>query len=573
MKNRLSLLACILVSIMLLAHRLIYPWEQDKPLKVTDWDALGYYMYLPAIALYHDATKLEWFENIDKKYAVSGGSLYQANKHTNGKYVFKYLGGVALIQAPLFVVAHLAAPATGYPADGFSPPYQYAIAFGVLLYVMLSLFLLRKILLRYFTDAAVAVTLLAVCLATNFIQYTAIDGGMSHAYIFPLYVLVLYSTIKWHENPRPLWAAMTGYIIGLATICRPTEAVMLFIPLFWNAHAKEAAAEKWRLVKQNRSHVWLAALFGLLGILPQLIYWEAVTGSWIYDVGSSWRFLTPFFRVLFGWEKGWFIYTPITIFFILGFFFLKEYPFRKSLIWFCLLNIYIIISWADWKYGGSYSTRALVQSYPVFALAMGAFLQKVMSSKWRIPFFAIGVYLIGGNIFQIWQYSQTVLHYNDMNRQYYSRIYLNPHPTPLDMSLMDTGEILENESGFEKKDIFADNALRQIMIKGPSEILLAETILNPQVTGDWLKVECMAAMPNGGWGDYLEAHVINGDSVKKTRIRMFNALTRDKTSGNFEFFVRVPVWAADRAFVKLYLCTEDGFQGAIESSKITAFLQ
>jgi hypothetical protein len=118
MKNRLSLLSCILVCLALLAHRLIYPLDPGKPLKVTDWDALGYYMYLPAIALYHDATKLEWFGDIDKKYAVSGGSLYQANKHTNGKYVFKYLGGVALIQAPLFAVAHLVAPATGYSCCG-----------------------------------------------------------------------------------------------------------------------------------------------------------------------------------------------------------------------------------------------------------------------------------------------------------------------------------------------------------------------------------------------------------------------------------------------------------------------
>lgn len=573
MKNRLSLLSCILVSIILLAHRLVYPLEPGKPLMVTDWDALGYYMYTPAIGLYHDATELQWFDAIDKKYAVSGGALYQANKHTNGKYVFKYLGGVALMQAPLFLIAHLAAKGTGYPADGFSAPYQHAIAFGVLLYVVLSLFLLRKVLLRYFTDSTVAVTLPGICLATNFIQYVAIDGGMSHAYIFPLYVLVLYSTIKWHESPKALCAAMMGYIIGLATICRPTEAVMLFIPLLWNTHTTEASAEKWRLVKQNRTHVWLAILFGLLGILPQLVYWKSVTGSWIYHVGSSWRFLTPFFRVLFGWEKGWVIYTPITIFFILGFFFLKGYPFRKSVIWFCLLNIYIVISWADWKYGGSYSTRALVQSYPVFALAMGAFVQKFMTRRLRVPLYAIGIYLIGVNIFQVWQYSQTVLHYNDMNRKYYSRIYLNPHPTALDMSLMDTGDILEDESDHRKKEIFRLKAPLPIDAKEPSQTLLAEIILNPQATGDWLKIKCAATMPNGGWGDYLEAQVTTGDSVKKTRIRMFNALTSGKTSGNFEFFVHVPVWAADRAFVKLYLCTEDGFEGAIESSTITAFLQ
>src|ERR1044071_5193064 len=223
MKNRLSFIACILVALTLFVHRAAYPLQPERPLKVTDWDALGYYMYLPALVIYDDITQLQWFDSVDRKYVVSAGGLYQANKTDNGNYVCKYLGGVAILQAPLFFMAHMLAEPMGYPADGFSPPYQQAISYGVIVYCLLAILLLRRIMLWYFTDQAVALSILLLCLATNFIQYAAIHNGMSHAFIFPLYVLVLYNTIKWHARPSVLWAAATGYIIGLATICRPTE--------------------------------------------------------------------------------------------------------------------------------------------------------------------------------------------------------------------------------------------------------------------------------------------------------------------------------------------------------------
>jgi len=63
-------------------------------------------------------------------------------------------------------------------------------------------------------------------------------------------------------------------------------------------------------------------------------------------------FLNPWFRVLFGPEKGWFLYTPISIMMLAGLFLIKKYPFQKSVITFCLLNIWIIIAWSDWRYWG-----------------------------------------------------------------------------------------------------------------------------------------------------------------------------------------------------------------------------
>lgn len=568
MKNKLSILACIIISIGLLLYRAEYSNMQpgNPPLKVTVWDAFGYYIYLPSLYIYKDATHLNWLTEIDKKYGVTGGNGWQAEKLDNGNYVFKYLGGVAILETPFFFIGHFIAKHSDYPQDGFSPPYQYALGFGVVFYCILAIFLLRNILRRYFSDSTTAVTLLLVCLATNFIQYASIDNGQSHGYIFPLYVFVLYTTLQWHHRPKVIWAILTGYIIGLATISRPTEAIMLFIPLLWNTQTKDAAKEKWRMVKEHKGHIALAATAGLIGILPQLIYWKIVTGAFLYDVGSKWEFLNPHFRVLFGWEKGWFIYTPITLFFIIGMFFIKQYPFRKSVLWFCLLNIYIIIAWDDWRYGGSYSTRALVQSYPLFALPLGAFIERISKHKWEWAFYVLAAYLLFVNLFQLYQYNRTILHYDDMNRRYYGSIYLNPHPTPLDMSLLDSNVILANETSYTKEAIHnSDTALHFA-----GNAVLFETILKGGNNTTYIKTEATIKAPNCLWQSYLHMELRVGDSLKHARVRLFSPISVNDDYNDYVFYVQVPAYF-QQGSIKVYLTAAGNFDGIVKHISVTKF--
>ncbi|MEM9544846.1 MAG: hypothetical protein AAGA77_02680 [Bacteroidota bacterium] len=502
---------------------------------ITNYDGLGYYIYLPAIFIYQDVTEYKWIDEIDAQYQVFRGDWkFQISQHKNGNFVTKYLGGTAIMQLPFFLVAHGYALVTDYPADGFSVPYQLALAFAPLFYFALVLLLLRKILLRYYEDEVVAVTLVLLFLASNAIQYISVDAGLSHGYLLLLYTLILQLSIKWHEEPSGRLALFTGLVIGLATISRPTELIILLIPLLWNTHNKESTKAKWTLVKDHKNYIALVVLGAFLGALPQMIYWMYVVGSPIQTIGSKWYFLNPYFRVLFGWQKGWFIYTPVTIFFVLGFFFMKDRPFKKSVLWFCLLNIWIIIAWSVWRYGGSYSTRALVQSYPVFALALAGLITWVFSTRFKVIFYIVALYLIGVNLFQVWQYKKGILRHDEMNRGYYQSVYLDMNPTALDMSMLDDGERMPIDC---KTSTYFKNIVPKDVVDSEKPFYSVHIPEN-----QWIDIELDLFSKKGFWRGYVVLLIKDktGKEIGFRKFRMFNYLTKSTKINQYHMQVHTP---------------------------------
>ena len=80
MKLRAPLsLATILVLFLLLVQvRLWLPYFNTHNVQaVLTWDAMGYYLYLPAHFIYHDLSRLAFIPDIMREYSPTG-SFYQA---------------------------------------------------------------------------------------------------------------------------------------------------------------------------------------------------------------------------------------------------------------------------------------------------------------------------------------------------------------------------------------------------------------------------------------------------------------------------------------------------------------
>lgn len=437
---RWSLYAWLLSCAFITGTALWYPkWTKGYTEATLSWDVAGYYLYLPAALIYNDLTTMESSPSVIDQYG-SSSSFYQAFQHPSGAWVMKYSAGLALAYSPFFAVAHTLAPALGYPADGFSRPYQAAIHWGSLLVAFWGLWLMRGVLRRYFSENTVALTLLGITLGTNYLNYAAIDAAMTHNYLFTGYALLVYGLVRWHENPRWSWAVLIGLTLGWMALCRPTEMVALLLPLFWGGK------ERFGLWRRHWPQLLVAAVLTASMGMIQLVYWKWSTGDWlVYSYqDQGFNFSNPFvYKVLFTYKKGWLVYTPLMAFALAGFYFL--YRRNRNLFWpvfvYVLINFWVVSSWEEWWYGGSFGQRALVQSYALMAFPLAAWIAWTSERRVRLAVWLPVLVFVGAlNLFQTWQAHGGGLDASEMNRAYYWRIFFNPRVNDQDRFLMDTGE-------------------------------------------------------------------------------------------------------------------------------------
>ena len=439
----------------LLVGNVYYPKWQKKYEATITWDVSGYYWYLPSIFIYKDLKQQRFGNEIIKKYHPSA-SFSQSFVHPSGNRVMKYSAGLALQYLPFFGVAHLyALNSDKYPADGFSRPYQLAISIGSWLVAIIGLFFLRRVLLQYFTDKNVALTLLVLVFATNYLNYSAIDGAMTHNWLFTIYALLIWSSIRFYERPTTPRAVGIGALVGLAALTRPTEIIGLLIPLLWAVDFPLPAGIKKRIhfVKRHWKK-YLAALIigGLIGSV-QLFYWKYVTGSWLVysyeDQGFSW--LHPHIRPgLFSYKSGWLKYTPAMTFALLGFWVLwreKRSFFLATIVFFGLFT-YIAFAWDIWWYGGSLGQRSMVQSYAILAFPLTAFFQYILR-KGKSFKITVGLLLLFFTYYNIWMTHQShlggIFFTDQMTKAYFWKIFGRWHVPEDACKLMDTDEEFTGE--------------------------------------------------------------------------------------------------------------------------------
>ena len=381
-----SLFALLLCWMLLLGTGVFYypKWEKQGSEATISWDVSGYYLYLPAMFIYKDLKQCNFYEKILAKYQPTP-DFQQAFRHeASGNLVFKYSSGQAFLMAPFFFAGHFVAKKTTWLNDGYSYPYQLAIGIGMLLYALLGVWLLRKVLLRFFSENVTGVTLLIIVFATNYLNYAAIDGTMTHNTLFTMYAALLLLSIRFYEAPSVKKALLIGSLCGLATLIRPTEIISAMIPVLWGLGSLAALQQRVSFFLKNYKYLLAAGCMMAAFMAVQPLYWKWASGDWIVysyqDQGFSW--LKPhLYNGFFSSRSGWITYTPVMLLALVGFPFL--YRKSKELFWatavFSFLFIYICFAWDIWWYGGSLGIRSMVQAYPVLAIAMAALLERMAS--------------------------------------------------------------------------------------------------------------------------------------------------------------------------------------------------
>jgi hypothetical protein len=436
-KQRLSFFSIVIIFISVVwvqfNHKL---WENPK--SVIQWDVINYYQFLPATFDYGDLS----LKFIDKDLDLLKWKFWP-HKSPTGMYTDKMSMGLSFMYLPFYLIAELYSRITHQPTDGFSPAYAFCLVFSALFYVIIGLVFLRKTLLRYFNDTVVALTLLSIFFGTNLLYYTTLNAPMSHAYLFLLFAVFIYYTLQWYEKINYKHSIIIGLLLGLISLIRPTNLLISLFFIFYAVTSWTAFTDRLKLFLMNWRYLLLICLLIFIVWIPQLIYWKYTTGSYLYFSYQNERFFfdnPQLFKGLFGFRKGWFIYTPLMLFAVLSILlFLKKYrEFFLPVFLFTALNIYLILSWWCWWYGGTYGHRAFVESYAILsiplALLLSFGLKKNLFAKILTVTFVL--IMISHQIFQTIQYNYKSIHYDAMSRAAYWDSFLNVRPSSKFESLL-----------------------------------------------------------------------------------------------------------------------------------------
>ncbi len=359
-------------------------------------DGLGYYVYLPATFIYNDISLNKFIDAYSKHYqdpvsnTWNGSTKYQ---DTNN-YLNKYPVGVAVMSAPFFIIAHtitlILNNFINLPPDGFSSYlYHAAQSFSGTFYALLGLFVLKRILDKYFKLKTVYLTLIAITLGTNLFHYFTYDASFSHAYSFFLIALFLLLTIKWYKYPNVANSILIGITSGLITIVRPTNIILVILFLLWGISINKFKIDiknRISLYIKNYKKIVLILISGLVVVFIQLLYWYLITGKFlVYSYGEEgFNFANPqITNVLFSIRKGLFFWSPILLLILPGLILLYKNLKKEflSVIVVLIMNLWIVASWWHWPYGGSFGMRALVDILPIMAIPLGLSINRILNLK------------------------------------------------------------------------------------------------------------------------------------------------------------------------------------------------
>lgn len=320
-------------------------------------DAKDYYSGLISTFITHDLanqTGNDWF-----LLKTSSGTI---NVHPIG---------VSVVLLPFFALAALFAGLFQFPVDGHSLPFQISTAAAALFYAIIGLIYLRKLLqLHSVGDVISAVILLLVFFGTNLLNYTLSEAGMSHVYSFGFISVFLYHSSRFVSERQNKHLLFSFLILGLILLIRPNNVFIIGSVFIWFKSLSECK-QFFKDLFRNKMF-YTGVLFMAIILSGQVLVWFIQSGSlfqYTYKADGFYWTNPQLLNMLFGFDGGFFIYTPLCFLFLLGLpAIYKQNRFSFYALLILLLSLFYFFSsyWA-YTYFDGLGIRVLVDYYALFS--------------------------------------------------------------------------------------------------------------------------------------------------------------------------------------------------------------
>jgi len=375
------------VLLFLLTLPLANPWVRG--------DGVGYYAYARALLVQHNLDFTADYQHANTSFREGrldeSGQPRTDFRTPTGHLENHFTIGPAILWSPFLLIAHggvLVARAFGsaVPADGFSAPYRYAMAFGTSLYGFLALFLAFRLARKFVSELWALLATLAIWGGSSLAVYMYFNPSWSHAHsAFVVAVFFAYWLRTRDDRSIPQWILL-GLIAGLMLNVYYANAMLLVLP------AAEALLALRDSIQQRRRPSAIPALLAryvifsvtlLVCFLPTLLSKKIVYGS-LFESGyvpiSRWNWTSPnFLQVLFSANHGLFSWTPLLLLSAIGIFlFWRKSPRVGGPVLCAVLAFYYFIaSYPDWAGISSFGNRFFVSLTVFFVVGLAVLLQSL----------------------------------------------------------------------------------------------------------------------------------------------------------------------------------------------------
>jgi hypothetical protein len=352
-------------------------------------DGVGYYAYLPSLALDHDLDFANQYDALDPWHVRATAGVSPTGRSRNLWPI-----GPAVLWLPFFLVAHglalvLNAAGAGIGLDGAGFWHQAFVISGNILYGGAAILFAHEIARKVGVGSASGLwSTVTVALAGNLAYYMSAEPSMAHP-VSAFAVSAFYlAWIRHRGGQGPRRAAVLGALVGMIALVRPQDVVLTLVPLAedaWIACRNNGAPRAPRL-RARLLEALLMAGVALTVYSPQFAVNQALFGTWWKPVelyaGAAgvprvdWS--SPhLLDVLVSARRGLFAWHPVYALGLLGVVPLwkKDRAMAVALIAGVASQAYIMGCWFDWWQGRAFGGRAFIACFPLVVVGLAALVE------------------------------------------------------------------------------------------------------------------------------------------------------------------------------------------------------
>ena len=311
--------------------------------------------------------------------------------------------GISVIWLPIYFIADVLAIILSkfdpsIVRNGYSDIYQVTLGVGNISFVVSGLFIISKILSKFYSKKVAALSIILILFSTNLFYYSAVDVVNTHPFSFLGTSILLFLFFKFKENKNLKILLVQGVVMGLMVSNRMQDVIFILIPLF-----TLLSVINLRKIKIRKDFIRaFSMLMGLfIGYFPQLILLflgqnKVLLLPHLSKAQNDFMPLTHFFDILFDQKLGVFFYMPIILISFFGLFLFRKRNKELGFVFIAIISlVFLLISSYDgWNVAG-YTARYFISTFPILVFGIAeiiSLIKKKYSSLFL--YLLIGIFIL-----------------------------------------------------------------------------------------------------------------------------------------------------------------------------------